>query len=84
MDECYLSFKFAAAPRKHLLIGLIAGRTGRREGSQAHYFSAAHPQESNATADPQSWQPQFVLYAHNKWHSDASCEIDLVKAQKMV
>ena len=49
---------------KILLTGLIAGRTRRKEGRQACYFSAAHPQESTAVRHRKSWQPQLVPYVH--------------------
>ena len=37
---------------------LIAGGTGSKEGRQACYVSAAHPQESTAVPDRKSWLPR--------------------------
>ena len=83
MDECHLSFKFPAVPRQIRLNGLIAGATVRKEGRQARYFSAAHPQESKAVPDRKIWEPQLVPYVHHKWHTDTSYESDSVKAHSM-
>ena len=66
-----------------LLNGMTAGGMGRKEGRQACYFSAAHPEESKAVLNPKSWVPQIVLHVHHKWHTDTIYEIDLVKTQDM-
>ena len=63
-----------------MLNSLIAGGTGSKEGRQACYVSAAHPQESTAVPDRKSWLRQSV---HHKWHTGHMCEIDVAKAQEM-
>ena len=78
-----LSFKFQKYLDKILLSGLIVGGTGRKEGRQTRYFSAAHPQESKAVPDRQSWQPRLVPHVHHKWHTDTVHEITLVNSQEM-
>ena len=52
---------------KILLNGLIAGGTGRKEGRQTCYFSAAHPQKSKAVLDQKNRNPQIVPYVHHMW-----------------
>ena len=66
-----------------LLRGLIAEGIGRKEGTQAWYFPAAHPQKSKAVLDRKSWKPQIVPHVHHKWHTATIYEIDLVKTQQM-
>ena len=84
MNECNLSFKFSTVPRhKDNEWSLIVGGTGRKEGRQACYFSAAHPQDSKVLLCRKCWQSQLVPYVHRKWHADTIYEIDLVKAQHM-
>ena len=64
---------------KNMLQGLIAGGTGRREGRQECYFSAAHSQESEAIPDRSSWHTQLVPYVHNKRPTDTIYQIDMVQ-----
>ena len=67
---------------KLLLNGLTAAGTGRKEGRQACYFSAAHLQKSKAVLEQKSWQPQVVPCVHHKWHTAIIFEIDLVKSTR--
>ena len=55
---------------KLLLNGLIAGGTGRKEGRQACYFSAAHSQIGEAVLGQGGSGPQIVPYMHHKWYTD--------------
>ena len=68
---------------KIVFIGLIAGGTGRKEGGQACYFSAAHPQQYKAVPDQKSWDSQLVPCVHHKWLTDTVYEMALVKTQEM-
>ena len=68
---------------KIMLRGLFAGGTGREEGRQACYCSAAHSQQNKSVPDQKSWQPQIVLNVHHKWHTDTVYETDLFTAQDM-
>ena len=66
-----------------LLFGLIAGGMGRKEGRQARYVSAAHPQQCKAVHDRKSWQPHRVRHVHHKCRTDTLYEIVLVTARDM-
>ena len=63
-----------------MLNGLIAGGTGRKEGIQACYFSAAHPQTSKAEQKSHRthWQFNKIL-----GHRLTSC-LTQIKKQKML
>ena len=63
---------------KVLLGSLIAGRTGRKEGGQACYFSAAHPPKNKAVLPSEK-----VETTAPTMHTDTGYEVDSVKAQQI-
>ena len=83
MDVWNLTLKFPAVLRGNSVACFFSGGTGREEGRQACYLSAAHSQQSKAVLDQKTWQPQIVLYVLHKWHTNTVYETDQFRAQDM-